>query len=106
MKTWTLSKTKHEVMKELADLGLPVGAVQDTVEVFNDPHLEAREMIVDTHDPARGDYKLIGCPIKIESNHVQLKVPPRLGEHSDEVLGSLLGMKDSELAELREAGVI
>ena len=106
MKTWTMSKTKHEVMKELADLGIPVGAVQDTVEVFNDPHLEAREMIVDTHDPARGDYKLIGCPIKIESNHVELKVPPQLGEHSDEVLASLLGMEDSELAELREAGVI
>ena len=106
VKTWTMTKTKFEVMEQLAELGIPVGAVQDTVEVFNDPHLKAREMIVDTHDPVRGDYKLIGCPIKIDSNPVELKVPPLLGEHSDEVLSSLLGMADAELAELRDAGVV
>ncbi|MDP6455800.1 MAG: CoA transferase [SAR202 cluster bacterium] len=106
VKTWTMSMTKHEVMQQLADVGIPVGAVQDTVEVFNDPHLKAREMIVDTKDPARGDYKLIGCPIKIESNQVELKVPPRLGEHSDEILSSILGLDESELSELRNAGVI
>jgi formyl-CoA transferase len=106
MKTWTMTKTKYEVMQELEDLGLPVGAVQDTVEVFNDPHLIARDMIVDTHDPVRGDYKLIGCPIKIDSNPVELKVPPLLGEHSEEILSSLLEMQDSEIAQLRDAGVI
>ena len=106
IKAWTMTQTKFEVMKQLADLGIPVGAVQDSVEVFDDPHLKARDMIVDTHDPSRGDYKLIGCPIKIDSNPVGLKVPPLLGEHSDEVLSSILDIASADLSKLREDGVI
>lgn len=106
IETWTLTKTKYEVMRELADLGIPVGAVQDTVEVFNDPHLISRRMIVETKDPRRGDYKLIGCPIKIDSNHVELQLPPHLGEHSEEILATLLEMDPEEVEQLKCAGVI
>ena len=103
---WTRTRTKQEVMRALAEVGIPVGAVQDTREVLEDPHLVAREMIVDVDDPARGEYKIIGCPIKIDSNQVEIKPPPLLGQHSDEVLSSMLGMAEDELAELRAANVI
>jgi formyl-CoA transferase len=104
--SWTKTKTKYEVMKELSDLGIPCGAVQDTCEVLGDPHLKAREMIIDMHDPARGEYQVIGCPIKIGSNELTIKPPPQLGEHSDEVLSSLLGMGDDEIAKLKEGEII
>ena len=101
---WTRTKTKQDVMRALAVV--PVGAVQDTREVLEDPHLMEREMIVDMDDPARGDYKIIGCPIKIDSNRVEIKPPPLLGQHSAEVLSSMLGMAEDELAELRASKVI
>jgi|TARA_Y100000310_G_scaffold342401_1_gene445520 formyl-CoA transferase len=104
--SWTMTKTKHEIMDILAKLGIPVGAVQDTLEVFGDEHLKAREMIIDMHDPARGDYKIIGCPIKIESNELEIKPPPLLGEHSEDVLSSLLDMGSAEIAALKSGGVI
>lgn len=104
--SYTMTKGKHQVMAELAELDIPCGAVQDTSEVLKDPHLKAREMLVDMQDPARGNYVVMGCPIKISSNQVQIKPPPLLGEDSDEVLSSLLGLGEQELESLRTSGVI
>jgi formyl-CoA transferase len=103
---WTVTKGKYEIMKTLTDVGIPCGAVQDTREILDDPHLREREMVVEVDDPARGKYSAFGCPIKIASNPVQILPPPLLGEHSAEVLSSLLGMSSTELAELEDAGVI
>lgn len=104
--SYTMTKGKHEVMSELAGLGIPCGAVQDTLEVLQDPHLRAREMLVDMDDPARGKYVAMGNPIKIASNQVKVEPPPLLGENSDEVLSSLLGLGEQDLATLRASGVI
>ncbi|MYD52653.1 MAG: hypothetical protein F4W93_14385 [Dehalococcoidia bacterium] len=49
-----------------------------TVKLLEVPHLKAREMVVDVHDPARGDYWIIGCPIKDEGNDVEVRPPPLL----------------------------
>ena len=97
---------KYELMDTLNNVGIPCGAVQDTCEVLADPHLKARDMIVDLDDPARGEYKVIGCPIKISSNDVNIDPPPLLGEHSAEVLESLLGMGKEELDRLAESGIV
>ena len=56
--------------------------------------------------PARGDYQIIGCPIKFEGNDTQVTRPPLLGEHTEEALTSLLGMTAEEVADLREGGVV
>lgn len=104
--SWTLMKRKYQLMDILNDVGIPCGAVQDTVEVLDDPHLKARDMVVDLNDPARGEYQVIGCPIKISSNDMHIDPPPLLGEHSAEVLGSLLGMSIDEVKGLGERGVV
>jgi formyl-CoA transferase len=104
--SWTRTKNKHELMQMLAELGIPCGAVQDTCEVLRDPHLKAREMILDMDDPARGEYQVIGCPIKINSNPVKVTPAPLLGEHSGSVLSELLGYDDEQINGLRKSGVI
>ena len=104
--SWTRTVTKFEAMETLTDLGIPASAVLDSCEVLEDPHLKARDMIVDIHDPARGDYQVIGCPIKVEGNDVQTQPPPLLGEHSEEVLAEMLGMSHEEIESLREEGVV
>lgn len=104
--SWTRTVTKHEAMKTFTDLGFPAGAVQDSLEVLDDLHLKVREMVVDIHDPVRGDYQVIGCPIKIESSDVEVKPPPLLGEHTEEVLNELLGITSAEVGALRDEGVV
>ena len=103
---WTRTITKRQAMRTLTELGIAAGSVQDSCEVLRDPHLKAREMVIDIHDPARGDYQVIGCPIKVEGNDVGVTPPPLLGEHSDEVLTALLGMTAEEVSTLREGGIV
>ena len=103
---WTSTKTKYEIMETLGVLGIPCGAVQDTSELLEDPHLREREMVVEIADPARGKYLALGCPIKVSSNKVTVAPPPLLGQHSEEALSALLGLGQEDLAGLKGRGVI
>jgi formyl-CoA transferase len=106
IEAWTRQRTKHEVMQLLGDAGVPSGACQDTGEVLNDPHLRARDMIVDIDFPTRGTYQTVGCPIKLSDSPSEITRPPLLGEHTDEVLAGLCGVSPEELRRLHESGVV
>jgi formyl-CoA transferase len=103
---WTKQLTKHEVMRLLGDAGVPCGACQDTGEVLADPHLKAREMIVDIDYPTRGTYQTVGCPIKLSDSPAEITRPPMLGEHSAELLHDLCGIDPDEVKALKEKGVV
>ena len=103
---WTGTRTKHEVMRLMGEAGVPCGAVQDTGEVLADPHLKAREMIVDVDFPSRGTYQTVGCPVKMSESPVTVTRPPLLGEHTGELLGALCGVDPDEVKRLREDGVV
>ena len=98
--------TKHEVMRILGDAGVPCGACQDTGEVLADPHLKAREMIVDIDYPTRGTYQTVGCPVKLSDSPADVTRPPLLGEHTDALLGELCGVDPEEVKRLRDDGVV
>lgn len=103
---WTNTITKRKAMEILRPLGVACGMVQDTREVLDDEHLRAREMVMEIDDAERGRYIALGNPIKIASNDVEIEPPPLLGEHAGEVLESLLGLEGSEVAKLRDGGII
>jgi crotonobetainyl-CoA:carnitine CoA-transferase CaiB-like acyl-CoA transferase len=103
---WTKTLTKNDVMKTLSELGIPCSAVRDTAELMTDPHLRAREMMVEVSDSVRGDFTAIGCPIKIDGNAIEVTTPPLLSEHTDEVLGEVLGIDATDAAVLREQGAV
>jgi formyl-CoA transferase len=103
---WTRQRSKHEAMRVLAAAGVPCGACQDTGEVLADPHLQAREMILDIDYPTRGPYQTVGCPIKLSDSPARVTRPPMLGEHTAEVLGELCGVDEAELGRLRTDGVV
>jgi len=105
IETWTRQHTKYEVMNILADAGVPCGAVQDTAEVLEDPHLLARDMIVDLEYPKYGKFKTVGCPIKLSASPAEITRPPELGEHSEEILGEYCGVNAAEFARLKDSGV-
>jgi formyl-CoA transferase len=103
---WTRRYPKHEVMRRLGDAGVPCGACQDTGEVLADPHLKAREMIVDIDYPTRGTYQTVGCPIKLSDSPAEITRPPLLGEHTAELLGALCGVPADEVARMKRDGVV
>jgi formyl-CoA transferase len=105
VEAWTLQRSKHEAARTLSAAGVPAGAVLDTGEVLADPHLHAREMIVEVEHPVRGKYLTVGNPIKLSDSVTEVTRSPLLGEHTDEVLAEL-GYSPGELASLREAKVI
>ncbi len=103
---WTQRHTKEHVMGVMADAGIPCSAVLDTRELLDDPHLIERRMVMEVDDVHRGNYKTIGCPIKTSLGESAISPPPLLGEHTHEVLSSLLKLDSKAIADLEEANVI
>ncbi len=102
---WTSQRSKHEVMRILADAGVPCGACQDTGEVLRDPHLKARDMIVEVEHPVRGKYLAAGNPIKLSASSVPITTSPLLGEHNAELLAEL-GYTEADITSLKDEGAI
>ena len=104
--TWTMQRSKHEVMKLMGDAGVPCGACLDTGEVLADPHLRERDMILDVDYPTRGVYQTVGSPIKLSASPVTVTRPPLLGEHTEALLGELCGVSAEDVKTMKAKGVV
>ena len=72
----------------LEKAGIPAGPVLHYDEVFTDPHILARDMVVKTEHPVTGTFHTMGVPVKLSDTPGSVRMPaPRLGEHTDAVLG-------------------
>ena len=90
----------------LNEAGVPTGPVLDLEQVFHDPQVLAREMLVELPHPEVGRFKTTGLPIKLSETPGGIeRRPPLHGEHTDEVLREC-GLGDAEIAELRAAETI
>ena len=103
---WTMQRSKQEVFETLAKAGVWCGPVFTPLEVLENDHLEARDMLVTVDDDVRGDHRMIGCPVKLEKSPVSVEAAPRYSEHTDEILTTLFRVSAEELPTLREHGVI
>ncbi|MBX2825170.1 MAG: formyl-CoA transferase [Gammaproteobacteria bacterium] len=103
---WTKTKTKYEVMEICNPLNIPVGPILSMKEIAAEPSLRETGTIVEVDHPERGKYLTVGCPIKMSDSEVDVTRSPLLGEHSDEILTSVLGYSDDEVAALRSSKVI
>ena len=86
IETWTKQHTKHEVVAALAGK-VPCGPVNRASDIFNDPHVDARQMITHFQLPgANPEVAIVGSPIKYTATPAGFyRRPPNLGEHSDEI---------------------
>jgi formyl-CoA transferase len=103
---WTGRHSKHEVMKFMGEAGVPCGAVLDSVELLNDPHMKERGMVVTVDHPVRGKFTMPGCPVRLEDSPAEVTNAPLLGQHNLEVYGEMLGLNGAALEELKQQGVI
>ena len=86
--------------------GVPCGPVLDVAQVFSDPQVLARQMLVQLPHPEVGTFKTTGLPIKLSHTPGRItRRPPLLGEHTDDVLREC-GVADEEIAQLRADSVI
>ena len=103
---WTMTKTKFEVMDTCNPLDIPVGPILSMKELAEEPSLRETGTIVEVDHPERGPYLSVGCPVKLSDNDVVVERSPLLGEHSEEILGEVLGYSEEEIAALKEAGAV
>ena len=83
---------------------IPCGPINNYEQVFADPQVIAREMVVETEHPTLGRLKTLGSAIKMSATPADVsRRAPQLGEHTDEVLREA-GFSDAEIAAFRQAG--
>jgi crotonobetainyl-CoA:carnitine CoA-transferase CaiB-like acyl-CoA transferase len=81
-----------EWLPVLEAVGIPCGPINTLDKVFASPQVSAREMLVTMEHPTIGDLPLVGSPLKLSQTPVEYRLtPPRLGEHTDEILREVLG---------------
>ncbi|MBI4831137.1 MAG: CoA transferase [Candidatus Lindowbacteria bacterium] len=100
-------KTTAEWLAPLRDAQIPSGPVNNIKEALNDTQVRHRKMVVEIDHPEVGRYEALGNPIKSSvMRDGEFAPPPGLGQHTDEVLGSLVGLSASQIEALRQEGVI
>src|SRR5262245_50656519 len=102
---WTRKHTKEEAMTLISGVGVPAGAVFDTMELHNDPSFEKRGIMQVMEHP-RGPFKMPAWPVRVDGKPPRISASPLLGQHTAEVLNTWLGIEAAEVATLKTEGVL
>ena len=104
----TTKKSSEWWLTKLEKEKIGCGPINNLDQVFADPHVKARDMVVEMDHPTMGNkpIKLIANPIKLSKTPpTYRKAPPLLGQHTDEILGEA-GLSVDEIAKLKEDGTV
>jgi len=102
-------KSSAHWLAELEANKIGCGPINTLDQVFDDPHVKAREMVVNVPHPLAGPdgAALIASPLKLSGTPVAYRHhPPLLGQHTDEVLAEVLGYDEAKIIDLRKSGAI
>lgn len=104
---WLADRTREDALRTLRSGGVPCATVNDVPDLFDCPHVAARRMLMTIDDPTWGPIQVAGNPIKMSDvPEPDARVPPKLGEHSTDVLHGWLGMSADEIGQLRQRQII
>src|SRR5262252_5560407 len=103
---WCAEHTVEEICTALGAAGIPVGPVRTIPEVAKDPHLWEREMLVKMDDAVAGEMYVPGVTIKLSKTPGRLGPVPTPGQHTDEILGGVLGYDAATIDALRGQGAV
>jgi crotonobetainyl-CoA:carnitine CoA-transferase CaiB-like acyl-CoA transferase len=102
----TVTRPRGHWLALLEANDIPCGPINDYAQVFADPQVLAREMVVETDHPALGHMRTLGSPVKMSATPPDVsRRAPQLGEHTDDVLAEA-GLSVTEIAALRATGAI
>ena len=103
------TKTTEEWLSILEAADVPAGPVQNIAQALGSPQAQHRSMVVEAEHPLAGRYKMAGTPLKmsqIQQQEEGFSPAPLLGQHTQEVLGNLLGYSPEDIQALRQEGVV
>ena len=105
------TRNKADWLAALEAAKVPCGAINNLAEVFDDPQIAARHMVTDWQHPIKDDLRLVSSPIKLSATPVRTQgagglPPPLLGQHTEEVLRSVLNYSDAQLSDLKQGKII
>jgi len=101
------ARTTAEWLEAFEAIRIPCGPVNNIDQVAADPQVADREMIVEVRHPNAGHFKVVNTPIKLSRTPCKAEtISPDLAEHTDEVLGELLGMDAQQIEDLSRAGAL
>ena len=103
---WTKTLDKLEVMRKLNEHDIPCGPILDMREIAEERALRDTGTVVEVDHPKRGKFLTVGNPIKLSDSPTDVKRSPFLGEHTGEILRSILGLDDDEIEEAQKEGAI
>jgi formyl-CoA transferase len=95
-----------EVMATLNPLNVPCGPILSMRELAEEPSLRKTGTVVEVDHPKRGKYLTVGNPIKLSDSPADVRPSPLLGEHTEEVLRTIVGLNDEEIEAARQQGAI
>jgi crotonobetainyl-CoA:carnitine CoA-transferase CaiB-like acyl-CoA transferase len=102
-----LTRTYEEWEAVLLPAGVPMGAINTIDQVVEHAQVKARGALVHSTHPIAGTIQMTGPPVRMSETPGAVRAPaPLLGEHTEEVLKTRLGIKDDEIARLQDARVI
>jgi crotonobetainyl-CoA:carnitine CoA-transferase CaiB-like acyl-CoA transferase len=106
--SWCASRGKFDIQSALIAAGVPAAAVQKPGErIDHDPDTEGFGLWPTVRHSKMGDVRVDGLPVHLSKTDWQIeRGGPCLGEHTDQVLNELIGLSESEIAQLREEGVV
>ena len=103
--TFATRNTTHW-LDVLEKAGVPSGPINNIADVYADPQVQAREMMVEMEHPQAGRVRNIGIPVKLSETPGSIRRPaPTLGQHTDEVLAEF-GYSSDEIAKLKDSGAV
>ena len=106
IETWLASLTRDQAVDTLNKIGVPVGPVNTAEDIFADPHVRARGLLMDIKDPTVGTHTFARSPVFLsEAPDLPKEAPPALGQHTKHVLRDL-GYDDEKIQELVAGDVV
>jgi len=106
---WVEARSVDEVMATLGPDGanVPCAPVMTVDRLMTDPHVQARDMVIELAHKTLGRIPVSGVPFKLSASPGSVDhLGPDLGEHNDEVYRGLLGLSDDDMRDLQAEGVI
>lgn len=106
LRPWFAQRSTQEVVRLFAGLGIPISPVNDVPTAAHDPQLHERELLVEVPDPVAGHIHVSGKNIKLSRSDVVVGSAPIPGQHTEEILTTLLGYAGEEIAALEAGGAV
>ena len=104
---WIANHDFADIETRLVGANVPFGGIYTAADIMDDPHFAARANVARVADPDVGEVVMPGIvPTMSDTPGRITHAGPRIGSHTAEILGGLLGKTDAELAALRTAGVV